>query len=142
MTLIRRRPLGVNSIFDEFFDHAVGKTNGWSISNYPAINIKKADDKYEVEFAAPGLNKADFNIEVNDGTLTVSYEKKSENEEKSNDGNYTRREFSYSSFSRSFTLPNEVNEEQINAKYENGILRVSIPQAEAEIKKPKLIEIA
>lgn len=142
MTLIRRKPFGVNSIFDDLFDNPVARTNGWGGSSYPAVNIKKDDENFEIEFAAPGMKKSDFSIEVNDGTLTVSTEKKAETtEEEKNNGNYSRREFSYTSFSRSFNLPNEIDEENIKAKYEDGILRVSIPHLKTEIKKPKLVEI-
>ncbi len=142
MTLIRRKPFAVNSIFDELFDNPVARVNSWGGSTFPAVNIKKDDGKFEIELAAPGMKKSNFNIELNEGRLTISTEKKTEKEEKNEEGNYTRREFSYTSFSKSFTLPNEVDEEKINAKYEDGVLVVEIPQTKAEIKKPKLIDIS
>ena len=87
------------------------------------------------------MKKSDFNIEINEGTLIISSAAKSEKEESKPELNYTRKEFSYSSFSRSFTLPADVDEEKIEAKYEEGILKVRIPNSEAKIQKPKQIEI-
>jgi HSP20 family protein len=106
------------------------------------VNIKESTDEFEVELAAPGLDKKDFNIELNNDMLTISSEKKIENEIKEGQ-QFARREFSYQSFSRSFTLPNTVDNEKIRAKYENGILRVSIPKKdEAKPKPVKQIDIS
>jgi HSP20 family protein len=113
---------------NDFFD--------WSNRNYsptnttiPSVNIKENDDEFEVELAAPGLVKSDFNIELNKDLMTISSEKKTENE--TNEGKqFARREFSYQSFSRSFYLPNSADAEKIKARYENGILKVSIPKKE------------
>jgi HSP20 family protein len=106
------------------------------------VNIKESTDEFEVELAAPGLDKKDFNIELNNDMLTISSEKKIENEVKEGQ-QFARREFSYQSFSRSFTLPNTVDNEKIRAKYENGILRVSIPKKdEAKPKPVKQIDIS
>jgi HSP20 family protein len=107
----------------------------------PSVNVKEGADEYEVEMAAPGLAKKDFKIELNHGVLKISSEKKSEKEIK-NGQEFTRREFSYQSFSRSFTLPHTVDSEKISAKYENGILKVIIPKREEAKPKPaKTIEI-
>jgi HSP20 family protein len=108
----------------------------------PSVNIKESPDEFEVELAAPGFVKADFNIELNHDMLTISSEKQVENETK--DGQqFARREFSYQSFSRSFTLPNTADSDKIRAKYDNGILRVSIPKKEEAKPKPaKQIAIA
>lgn len=142
MTLIRRKPLGVNSIFDDLFDNANLHSNNWrSGASFPAINIIKSEVGFELELAAPGMKKSDFNIEINEGTLIISSAAKSEKEESKPELNYTRKEFSYSSFSRSFTLPADADEEKIEAKYEEGILKVRIPNSEAKIQKPKQIEI-
>ena len=97
----------------------------WSKNtNLPAINVKETDKGFEVELAAPGFNKKDFNISVDNGLLTVSAERREESENQ--EDNYTRREFGYESFSRAFNLPVNTNEEDISAKYEEGILRLSI----------------
>lgn len=133
------------SVFDRFFENDMFD---WSNRNYsntnttlPAVNIKEDEDGFEVEMSAPGLDKKDFKIELNKSVLTISSEKKAENETKEGQ-QFTRREFSYQSFSRSFTLPETVEGEKIKAKYENGILSVSIPKKEEAKPKPvKQIEI-
>lgn len=133
------------SLFDRFFENDMFD---WSNRNYsntnttlPAVNIKEDDDGFEVEMSAPGFEKGDFNIELNNSQLTISSEKKIENETKKGQ-EYTRREFSYQSFSRSFTLPETVEGEKIAAKYENGILSINIPKKEEAKPKPvKQIEI-
>ncbi len=132
-------------LFDRFFDNEIFD---WSNRNFsttnttlPSVNIKSTPDGFEVELAAPGLEKKDFKIELNNNLLTISSEKKIENEV--NEGEqFTRREFSYQSFSRSFTLPNTANGEKVAAKYENGILRIMIPKKEEAKPKPaRVIEI-
>jgi HSP20 family protein len=114
----------------------------WSNQNFsltnttiPSVNIKENENEFEVEMAAPGMTKDDFKIELNNSVLTISSEKQTENQSKE-DKNVTRREFSYQSFSRSFTLPVIVETEKITAKYENGILRVNIPKKEEAKPKP------
>jgi HSP20 family protein len=102
----------------------------------PAVNIKNNADAFEIELAAPGLKKEDFNIEVEEDLLKLSVEKKQESEE--NSENYTRKEFNYSSFHRSFTLPkNIVDKDQVRAVYVDGILKVSIPKLQ-EAKETKI----
>lgn len=136
----------IPTLFDRFFENDLFD---WSNRNYsttdttlPSVNIKESADDFEVELAAPGFEKKDFNIELNHDLLTISSEKKVENETK--DGQqFARREFSYQSFSRSFTLPNTADSDKIKAKYENGILKVSIPKREeAKPKPPKQIAIS
>tara|TARA_R110002050_G_scaffold77282_7_gene164921 strand:- start:4011 stop:4463 length:453 start_codon:yes stop_codon:yes gene_type:complete len=132
-------------LFDRFFD-----TNlfDWSNRNYsttnttlPAVNIKEDHDGFEVEVAVPGFDKKDFKIDLNNSLLTISSEKKMDDETKEGQ-QFTRREFSYQSFSRSFTLPQTVESDKIVAKYENGILKVNIPKKEeVKPKPPKQIEI-
>ncbi|MDO8896442.1 MAG: Hsp20/alpha crystallin family protein, partial [Bacteroidales bacterium] len=105
-------------------------------------NIKEDENGFEVEMAAPGFEKKDFKIDLNNNLLTISSEKKIENETKEGQ-QFTRREYSYQSFSRSFTLPNLVDSEKITAKYENGILKVAIPKKEEAKPKPiKQIKIS
>lgn len=107
----------------------------------PSVNVKETDDNYEVEVAAPGMDKKDFHITLDGNLLTISSEKQFSDEEK--DANYTRREFSYQSFQRSFELPKDVvDEESIQAKYENGVLYLTVPKKEeAKKKAPKRIEV-
>jgi HSP20 family protein len=133
-------------LFDRFLE---GDLFDWSNRNFsetnttlPSVNIRENADAFDVEMAAPGFSKDEFKIELNNDLLTISSEKKVENE--INEGeNFSRREFSYQSFSRSFTLPNTVNSEKIEAKYENGILKVSIPKKEEARPKPaKVIKIS
>ena len=127
------------SLFDRFFDNGLFD---WSNRNYsntnttlPSVNIKESSDGFEVEVAAPGLTKDDFRIELNHDLLTISSEKEIENETKEGQ-QFSLREFSYQSFSRSFTLPNTADSEKIGAKYENGILRIMIPKKEEARPKP------
>lgn len=101
----------------------------------PAVNIKENTDAFFVEMAAPGMSKDDFKIELDNGLLTISSEKTDKNENKEGE-NFTRQEFSYQSFSRSFTLPKTVETEKISAKYENGVLYLEIPKKEEAKPKP------
>ncbi len=108
----------------------------------PSVNIKETENEFEVEMAAPGMKKDDFRIELNNSVLTISSEKQSENETKEGK-TVTRREFSYQSFSRSFTLPAIVETDRITAKYENGILLINIPKKEEAKPKPlKQIQVS
>ena len=114
----------------------------WSNQNFsltnttiPSVNIKETENEFEVDMAAPGMAKDDFRIELNNSVLTISSEKQSDNKTKEGK-NITRREFSYQSFSRSFTLPAIVETDKISAKYENGILRLNIPKKEEAKPKP------
>lgn len=131
----------INNWMDEFFNQSLGNVinNDTSVLR-PDVNVKETDDAYVLEVAAPGLEKSDFNIEVEDGGLTLSAERKKETEEK--DEKYLRREFQYSSFSRSFTLPDNVKLEDIEAKYTDGVLHVSVPKAQSTITQPRRIEIS
>jgi len=133
------------SMFDRFFE---GDLFDWSNRNFsltnttlPSVNIKENADEFKVEVAAPGFDKGDFKLELNHDLLTISSEKKVEHETKEGEL-FTKREFSYQSFSRSFTLPNTADGERIEANYENGILRISIPKKEAAKPRPaRTIEI-
>jgi HSP20 family protein len=134
-----------SNFFNDFFnrDWMDWTTRNFSETNttLPSVNVKEGEDGYEVDMAAPGLGKKDFKIELNHGILTISSEKKNENETKKGQ-QFTRREFSYQSFSRSFNLPHTVDSEKISAKYDNGILKVTIPKKEEAKPKPaKTIEI-
>jgi HSP20 family protein len=102
--------------------------------NVPSANVEETSKEYVVELAAPGLERKDFKVEVNNHMLTISSEK-SEEKKAEKDG-YSRKEFSYNAFSRSFSLPENVKEGNIDAKYQNGILKISIPKKEVTVSKP------
>lgn len=104
----------------------------------PAMNVKEHEKDFEVEFAAPGFNKKDFEVTIDDNILNVCGEKQIEKEEKEED--YTRKEFSYNSFKRSLRLPNSINTDQeIKATYENGILKLNLLKKEEAIAAPKKV---
>jgi HSP20 family protein len=132
-----------------FFDDDWNSLFDWSNRNYtglsstmPSVNIMETNDDFIVEVAAPGMKKEDFKIELNNNVLTIVSETKSESEEKSDD-NYTRKEFSYSSFKRSFNLNNRiVDDGKIEATYIDGILKLTLPKKEEAKEKPaRFIEI-
>ena len=102
-------------------------------SRIPTVNVIENDKDFKLEMAVPGMEKKDFRIHVENDMLTVSSEKKEETNEKKE--NYTRREFSYTSFSRSFRLPENCLAEKIDAKYENGILKLILPKKEVTVSK-------
>lgn len=106
----------------------------------PAVNVKETEKEFLLEVAAPGMKKDDFKLEVKEGMLYISAETKMEKEEK--EENFTRREFSYTTFSRSFWLPENVKSTDIKAAYKDGILNITLPKIKVEKKAPaKLIEI-
>ena len=143
--LVLRNSNQVPSLFDRFFD---GDLFDWSNRNFsntnttiPSVNIKENSDAFTVEVAAPGFEKGDFKIELNLNTLSISSEKKVENETREGEV-FTKREFSYQSFSRSFTLPQIADGDRIEANYQNGILTVLIPKREEAKPKPaRMIDI-
>ncbi|MGF6928546.1 HSP20 family protein [Chitinophaga sp. W2I13] len=133
------------ALFDDFFGRELFN---WGNNNYsststtvPAVNIRETDDNFEVEVAAPGMDKKDFKITLDGNLLTISSAK--QHTEETKEKNYSRREFSYQSFQRSFELQKDVvDEEKINARYENGLLLLTIPKKEeAKQKAPRTIEI-
>lgn len=127
------------SFIDRFFDgNLMNWTNNHMESTVPSVNVKETKDGFVVEVAAPGFEKGDFNIELDHDVLSISSEKKMENESKE-DGQYTRREYSYQSFKRSFSLPESANGEKIEASYKNGILSVNIPKKEEAKPQPKKV---
>lgn len=100
----------------------------------PKVNIKETKDSYYVEMAVPGLKKSDFTVDLDNKILSITADSKTENQE--NEDNLIRREFGYSSFKRSFTLPETVNEDKIKAEYKNGVLSIHLPKLEEAIQKP------
>lgn len=130
-------PSTLNEFFkpwNEWFNGGWPSGNGWLTNalTIPAANIVESKDEYKVSLAVPGLKKEDFDINIDGNILNISSEKEQTKEEK--EATYTRKEYNYSSFQRSFTLPNEVNKEKIAAGYENGVLTLSLPKTE-EAKK-------
>ncbi|MFN3876402.1 MAG: Hsp20/alpha crystallin family protein [Flavobacteriales bacterium] len=145
MTIAKYRPMGVlspfNELVNEFFGRDFGQLLGQDDDNrrfVPAVNIVERDGEFELRLSAPGFGKEDLKLNVEDDTLTISAEKKTQ-DLKENE-RYTRREFVHGSFTRSFRLPQLVSPEAISAEYVNGVLHVRIPKAEAA--KPKAREIA
>jgi HSP20 family protein len=132
-------------LFGDLFDREMFDWNNFNYSDtnttLPAVNIKDTPEHFVVEVAVPGMDKKDFKINLKDNVLTISSERKEEEEKR--EGNYTRREYSYQSFCRSFTLPdNIVDSDKISAKYENGELLITIPKREeAKPKGPRMIDI-
>ena len=134
----------ISSWFDDF---SLGEFPSLFASNFntgislPKVNIKEEADRFVVEMAVPGLKKSDFNIDIDNKTLSISAEIEEMSQE--NDDGYTRREFGYSSFKRTFTLPESVDDDKIEAKYNEGILFVHLPKKEeAKQKPPRNIKIS
>lgn len=123
------RPFWPNLFDDDFFSSMPSRTT----NSMPAVNIREDDKNYFLELAVPGIEKKDIKIDINEDVLTISSEKKNEMEE-SKEG-YTRKEFSYSSFVRSFYIPENVNPDSIQANYNEGILTISLPKHEEDKKK-------
>lgn len=148
MTLVKRNVFpAFPSLFDDVFtrDFLNGSkvpVLGSNDVTAPAVNIKEDDKNFVVEVAAPGLTKKDFKVELDNDTLTISSEKEMSNEDSNEQ--FKRKEFSYSSFKRVFTLPENMTDgDKIKATYDSGILSVNIPKREEAIKKPvRLIDIA
>ncbi|NAW51179.1 Hsp20 family protein [Elizabethkingia argentiflava] len=139
-------PINPRALFDDFFSRELfnwGNHNFSStLSTVPSANIKENPENFEVEVAAPGMEKKDFQITLEGNLLTITSSRKNETEE--NKDNYTRREFSYQSFQRSFELAKDVvDEEHIQAKYDQGVLKISIPKTEKakQQSSPRMIEI-
>lgn len=140
MTIIRRTNTWLPSVFNDFFGNEwVTNNNNKSV---PAINIQQNEDGFLVEVAAPGMTKEDCNVSVDeDNNLVICFEKKNGSEE--NKGTYLRREFSYTQFTRRMILPDNIENEKISAKVENGVLTVEIPtiKEEEKVSRAKQIDI-
>ncbi|NLD62764.1 MAG: Hsp20/alpha crystallin family protein [Bacteroidales bacterium] len=139
LPMITRRnykPLTLSDFLNEDFFPTFTRSS----TSLPAVNIREDEKAFYLELAVPGMNKNDLKIEVKDEVLTISAEQKDEKQEE-HEG-YRRREFSYSSFCRSFYLPENVNGDKIGASYKDGILNVEIPKMEEEQKKEKIRTIS
>ncbi len=142
MTLMRRSQNWYPtfpSFFDKFFEGNLMDWNNWNFSStdttLPAVNVKENDDAFVIEVAAPGMSKEDFKVNYDNGRLTISSERKNEKQDQGE--NYTRKEFSYQSFQRSFNVPeNVVSGGKIAANYKDGILIINLPKREEVKPKP------
>lgn len=148
-TLMKNRTMfpSIPSFFDDSMTRDLFNwpfTNGMERGSVPAVNVRETNDTFELEVAAPGMSKKDFKVELDNNLLVISAEKENRHEEQNEKGDYTRREFNYQSFSRTFSLPERlVQGDQISARYQDGILCITIPKTEeAKVKPAKQIEIA
>lgn len=138
--LARRNENYLPSFFERFLNNDL---SDWNLTNFsgtntslPAVNVKETIDEFVIELAAPGMEKKDFKINFKNNVITISSEKEDKKEEKKE--NYTRREFSYQSFQRSFTVPeNAIISDKIEASYNNGILEVKLPKREEVKPQPE-----
>jgi len=139
MTLVKRNYRNLDNLFEDFFGHLPAGNWGKENWNTPAVNIHETTDGYHLELVAPGLSKEDFKVNVEKGLLTIGYDKKAEAENK--DYKTHRKEFSVTSFKRSFNVEDNINVDNIQAKYENGVLKLLLPKKEEVKVLPKEIAI-
>jgi len=142
MNLVRwnNKETGLSNIFDELINRDFFSNELFNY-NKPSVNITESAKEFNIDVAIPGMNKKDFKINLEEDVLTISLEKEAKKEEKGK--NYRRREFSYGTFSRSFSLPENIETEKINAKYEDGILKVNLPKKEeSKMNVNKTIDIS
>ena len=137
-------PSLLNDFFtDDWFDSSLAnwKSSGTTL---PAVNVRETNDDFRIEVAAPGMKRDDFKVELDNNVLTISSQREEKADESKKDGSYTRREFSYQAFQRSFTLPeNKVESDKIAAAYVDGILQINIPKKEeAKVKMAKQITVS
>ena len=131
----------INSAFDNFFNDDGGFISSLSKgTSMPAVNTSETKNDFIVEVAAPGMDKSDFKVELDNNVLTISSEKEDTSEEK--EKNYTRKEYNYSSFMRSFRLPDNVKSDKIKATYKDGVLQVTLPKTEPVEPETKSIAVA
>lgn len=132
MIPVNRKNSWLPDVFNDFFDtDFMPKANATA----PAINVKESEIDYEVEVAAPGMTKEDFNVHLNqDGDLSIKMESKKNNAEEEKKAHYLRREFAYSKFEQTLILPDDVDKEKISAKVSDGVLTVVLPKIRKEEK--------
>ncbi|MCW5907464.1 MAG: Hsp20/alpha crystallin family protein [Chitinophagales bacterium] len=126
-------------LFRDFFDADNFFTRG-NGGTMPAANIAETEKEYSIDLAVPGFKKEDFKVKVDKDILTISAETKSESSEEKKE--YTRKEYNYSSFSRSFRLPDDVKDDAIAAKYDNGILKLTLPKSNVQVTATKEINVS
>ncbi len=122
------------------FEKALSDNFENSQNNVPSVNIKDEDKSFVVELAVPGMEKKDFSVKLDNNKMTVSSERKEEKAE--SNSTYSIKEFSFNSFSRSFTLPKNIEFENVKADYKDGILSINLPKKEAEVKLKREIKIS
>lgn len=127
-----------NNVFDSLFSEALNKN--YSVTKMPSVNISESAEAYVIEVAAPGLKKEDFQLNVKKDTLSLWVEKKAAEDEVKKD--FSRREFDFSSFARSFVLPESVDAEKISAAYTDGVLYITIGKKDESQNAPKTITVA
>ena len=133
----------LNQILDGFFNSTIGDFVGSDvIATHPRVNIIEHTNNFEIELAAPGLKKSDFNISLEDNNLKISVAKKEEKVKDKEERKYRRREYSFISFERSFFLPEGIDTTKIDASYEDGILSICLPKVEIHKPEPKSIKIS
>lgn len=139
MNLIRKQAPFFPSLIDDFINQD-WNLKAPSSTTLPAVNIKDLEAQFEIELAVPGMKKSDFEIEVEDGLLSIS--SSMEEEQVTEKGKFTRREFSYNSFKRTFTIPDSVDPTNIEAQYSDGVLQLRLPKRKEALPQPKkLIKI-
>jgi len=138
MALIKRAFPAFPNLSD-FFGEDWLNSKFYSENWLPAINVIDNENNYEIEVAAPGLKKEDFNVDVANGILTISGKSEKEKEEKNK--NCTRKEFNFNSFSNAFTLPENVDAEKINARYDNGVLHLTLNKKVKEAPAKKQVSV-
>lgn len=145
MTLVKfnQRPADrrVNSFFEDFFNQFPSRImdDVSSMNNSAPVNIRETENAYHIEVIAPGMEKGDFKVNIDNNVLTISAEKKTETNKETE--RMVRREFSYKSFARTFTLDDTIQSDNILAKYENGVLHIELPKKEEVKIQPKEINI-
>jgi HSP20 family protein len=141
MSLIKYNSHPTRNLFDQFFNSNIGDFVGNDFfKNQPSVNVIEADNAFRVELAAPGLNKDDFEVQIEKDQLIISVEKEHESNEEGE--KFTRREFGYQKFKRSFNLGDQINMEAIEATYDNGILTINLPKKEEAQVIKRNIEIS
>jgi len=143
MAIVKKRdnefPFGSSMLSDFFNGDKFFGNEFFKPENMPAANVTELEKAFVIDLAAPGLKKEDFNVSINNGVLTISAEKEDKQEEEKE--NYSRKEFNYTSFSRTFSLPDNIIEGKIEALYNDGLLKLTLPKKEVAVSKSKQIEI-
>lgn len=141
--IIKKSPEQNRSIMRDFFNVGSFFDNNWlsGLENkFPAVNVSENENEYNVELVVPGFKKEDIKIKVDDDLLTISAESKTESEEEKKK-EYTRREYSYNAFTRSFHLPDNAKNDSIDAHFEDGVLKIKIPKSQTQVKASKEVPI-
>ena len=144
MKTVNKNSIWLPGLLDSFlFDNKLDVLhNNYETFSIPAVNIIENLPNFVVELAAPGLQKEDFTIEVEEDTLKIASTKVEEKKEENDDSRFRTREFNYTSFERSFKLPENIQVDNIQANYENGILKVTLPKMEEKKALKKMVEIS